>query len=320
MKPILIKLLFGVLAILFASCRKDKVEQTPYLSTQDELNYFFSLLPDQETVTVFTLKPGGITLPDTVLTTALGTRIYLIDTDALFQLENGTPQPCKTCQTIKVEVTEVRDKTDWISRQLPAYSASESMLQHTPAISIKATCNGQYIDLLSDRHIRVQTPADHLLENMQLYYLSGDQSNWVPGEENSIFWAEWSGANATLSTGYEFLMRKMGWMSGGKILPANSYSRVCLDLPRQYDAENTRAFLVFNGRQCVAPFTADSNGRLCIEQVPQGYATTIITVTKAGPNWWIARKLTETASDNAIIPLQPAPVTEDEALQVLLSL
>ena len=307
------------------SCRKDTVEYVAYTESLSEMDYFFSEIPASNTVTIFTLKSNGVTIPDTVLTTSLGTRIFLVDTDLLFQLENGTPQACKDCTTLKVEITEVADKSDWISRLLPATDADRFALQHTPAIRVRITCDGKYLALDPSRYLKIQTPAGSLNNDMRIAYWTpaedGSYTSWVPGENNAIYWAEWPNTTQTgIITGYEFLSSRLGWFSGIQRLSSTSYSKLCISLPPQFDATNTRAFIVFEDRRSAVELLPDSDGRFCLERTPLGYPVRVFTLTKAGPAWWLSDRITETASDDALLKLTPEEITEQDLRNFILSL
>lgn len=307
------------------SCRKDTVEYVPYTSSLGEMDYFLSNIPASNTVTVFTLKSNGLTIQDTMLTTPLGTRVFLVDTDALFQLENGAPQACKDCITLKIEITEVSDKSDWVSRLLPATDADNYTLQHTTAIRIRITCDGKYLMLDPSRYLKIQTPSASLNSDMGIAYWTpaegGTYTNWTPGENNAIYWAEWADPTQTnVTTGYEFLPRRLGWFSGVQRLPSSAYSKLCVSLPSQFNVENTRAFIVFSDKRSAVELLPDSEGRFCLEHAPLGYAVQIFTLTKAGPTWWMSHMTTETATNDAILPLTPEEITEQDLRDFILSL
>lgn len=307
------------------SCRKDTVEYVAYTESLGEIDYFFSKIPASNTTTIFTLKSNGVTIPDTMLTTPLGTRIFLIDTDLLFQQENGTPQACKDCTTLKIEITEVADKSDWISRLLPATDSDNFALQHTPAIRVRITCDGKFLALDPSRYLKMQTPAVALNNDMRIAYWTpaedGTYTSWVPGESNSIYWAEWANSTQTsVTTGYEFLSSRLGWFSGIQRLNSTSYSKLCVSLPSQFNAKNTRAFMVFDDKRSTVELLPDSEGRFCLEHTPLGFPVQVFTLSKAGPSWWMSHRITETASDDAVMKLTPEEITEQELRAFILSL
>lgn len=307
------------------SCRKDTVEYVAYSESLGEIDYFLSDIPASNTVTIFTLRSNGVTIPDTVLTTTLGTRVFLVDTDFLFQQENGSPQACKDCATLKIEVTEVADKSDWISRLLPATDADNFALQHTPAVRVRVTCDSKFLVLDPSRYLKIQTPSASLNSDMRIAYWApgqdGTYTGWVAGENNAIYWAEWANSTQTgVTTGYEYLSRRLGWFSGIQRLGAPSYSKMCLSLPPQFDAENTRAYIVFEDRRSIIELLPDSDGRFCLEHTPLGYPVQVFTLSKAGPSWWFSNRITETATDDALLKMTPEIITEQELKTFILDL
>lgn len=317
--------LFSALWLTQSGCRKDEVSFTTYPSSLGQIDYLLASIPSNNSVTLFTLNSNGQTLRDTVLTTPGGVRVFLIDTDFLFTTEDGSAQPCKDCNVLKVEVTDVADKSDWLSRRLPAYDPNGVLLDHTRAIRIRVVCDGKALQVAPDRYIKVQLPANGLSGNMSLAYYTPKEAPaedaWEYGENASVFWAEWSGAGtpATTVSGYELLVRKLGWVAGVRPLPAVAYSTFCISLPLQFDAENTLAFIAFDGVQTIAEMQPNGQGAVCIDNAPVGYSVRILTVSKAGPVYWLGYRETETATD-AMLRVTPAEKSEPEIRSAILSL
>jgi hypothetical protein len=306
------RLIFIATVLFFSACRKDETVFTPYAPSLGEIDYFFLGTLDKDATTIFDLK-GGVVIPDTILTTSVGVRIFLANTEQLLVNTQGQSHPMSQCQQIKIEVVQVLDKGDWMARLLPTNTADGKVVDHTGAIRLRIVCDGQEMGIAPDRYIKIQIPAAALNGNMSLNYLTDTNSGWEEGESNSVYWAEWSGQSpVTPVSGYELLTHQTGWITASRVLESVSYSNYCVSLPFQFDAGNTRVFLLFDDTQTIAEMKSDGDpSRFCLAQTPLGYSVRVITLSKAGPTYWLGNEKTETASD-ATFKLSPIEKTETQ--------
>lgn len=298
-------ILFITSLMLFWGCRKDDTEFIPYGSSIDEIDLFLQSTLDETTENTFSLK-GGATVPDTTLVTPGGIRVTLANTDFLFENAQGTLVPLSSCNEIKIQVVAAPDKSAWMANLLPSVNADGLMIDHTGGVFIKVICDGQEMQVADNRYIKVQVPSNSLQNDMSLNYLTinadGSFARWESGESNSVFWGEWPGQQSgSTQTGYEILTHKTGWITASKPLTAVSFSKYCVSLPLQFDHENTRVFLSVDGTGAITEMKTENNPSVfCLNQAPLGYPVRIITITKAGPTYFLGDKETETASDATV--------------------
>ena len=291
--------------LLFVGCRKDDTAFIPYPSSIDEIDLFLQNTLDETTVNTFSLK-GGALVPDTTLVTSGGIRVSLANTDFLFENAQGDLVPLSSCNDIKIQVIAAPDKSAWMANLLPSVNMDGMLIDHTGGVFIKVICDGQEMQLADNRYLKIQVPSSALQNDMTLNYLvinaDGGFSGWETGQSNSVFWGEWPGQQAgTTQTGYEILAHKMGWITASKTLSAVSFSKYCVSLPLQFDHENTRVFLSVDGTGAITEMKTQNNPSVfCLDQAPLGYPVRIITITKAGPTYFLGDKETETASDATI--------------------
>lgn len=292
--------------LLFWGCRKDDSAFIPYPTSIDEIDLFLQSTLDETTVNTFSLK-GGAPVPDTTLVTSGGIRVTLANTDFLFQNAQGILVPLSSCNDIKIQVVAAPDKSAWMANLLPSVNQDGMLIDHTGGVFIKVICDGQEMQLADNRYIKIQIPSSVLQNDMTLNYLTinadGSFSGWENGESNAVFWGEWPGEQAgTTQTGYEILTHKTGWVTASKTLSAIAFSKYCVALPLQFDNENTRVFLSVDGTGAITEMKSENNPSVfCINQAPLGYPVRIITITKAGPAYFLGDKETETASDATVI-------------------
>lgn len=303
-------------------CRKDVEEFRPYTPTLEDLGQLFSQLPDASSHTLF---PFGGSIPDTTLTTASGVRVFLADTENLFADDTGTPIPCSTCPSLKIEATTVLSKGDLIARDLPTVEIpGYRPLETAGAVYIQATCQGKALHLLPDRYLKVQIPATDVKTDMKVYAGALDGQNQLTGWDanspsSSVFWAEWPLKGGGVQTGYELIVPQLGWSSCARPLIEQS-SPFCVTLPGQFSALNTRVFLIFQNMRVVAELTGDDNSsEFCFPAAPLGYPIRVVVVSKTGGQYWLTNHFTEIGS-NVVLPLAPQPKTDQEVLDFLKSL
>ncbi len=301
-------------------CRKDVEEFRPYVPILEDLEQLLSKAPGTSTHTVFLF--GG-SIPDTTLTTASGVRVFLADTENLFADDAGTPVPCSTCPSLKMEVTTVLNKGDLLARGLPTMRQSDNrLLESAGVVRVQASCNGQPLQLRPGRYIKIQAPATDILFGMQVFQASYDATPSFTGWETSpdtAYWADWLLPGGGLQTGYEWITRSLGWSNCARPLNEQS-SSFCVTLPSQFNALNTRVYLVFDQIRVLAELKGNQqDSRFCFPKAPIGYPIRIVAVGKTGEQYWLVQKPWEIGS-NTELTVSPQPLTEKDVLDFIKSL
>jgi hypothetical protein len=316
-KTILYTLLNTALLLGAVGCRKDTEVFRDYANSLADLEFLMIQVPDNSRTTTFVLTTGGIVIPDTILTTTGGVRIFLTDTEALFGSgTSATPLPVSQCQSLRIEVTEVFNLGDFLARGLSNIDASGNLLETVAAVKLRIRCDNQYVSILPDRYIKIQVPAANLLPGMHVYGgVENTAGDLVWNDvSDAVFWADWPGATGT-QTGYELLLHDLEWSSCQRPLGAAN-STFCAILDAPFSPENTRAFLLFDHVKTAVELVADQNGNFCAMQVPSGYPVRVVTVSKTGTQYWIGDQSTETGT-NSMVPVVPQMKTEFQALNFL---
>lgn len=300
-------------------CRKDVETFRPYPPTLDAIQQMLKQVPDASTKTSFLLS--GVT-DDKVLVTPSGVRVFLTDPDNLFADANGNPVPCSTCQTLKIEVTEALDKSDIIAYGVPTTSVGGDLLESGGMARVVVSCDGNALQLLPDRKLKIQFPADDPVNDMQVFNGLMSSDTFL-GWENTgldVFQAEWQSSNFDTVNGYEILSSKLDWINADRFVgePTSSF---CVDLPPNFNAQNTTAYLVFKNIRAVAFFEYDlSEQHLCFHDAPIGYPVKIVTVSQtADGQFWLGNQETEIGT-NATVAVNPGQVSEQQMVDFLKSL
>ena len=304
--------------LIIASCRKDTTTFDPYTNGQSELDYLLSFVPNEQAKSVFILK-GTDLLHDTMLTTAHGVRVKLENNDFLFTLENGTSQPCSSCNTVKVEITEVLTTGEWLSRRLPANNALGLPQDHISAVHISISCDANALVVAPSRHLKIYLPSGATTNNFEVAYAALDAAkkpiHWEAGAPNSVFNATWSSAAGTNTyEGFELLGKKMGWITAIRPYTPNAFISFCVNLPIQFDESNTRVFALFNDDQVSMELVPDGNGgTFCLENAPKDKNVHFVTISKAGKQYWLGDLSSYIASD-VTVKITPTTSTDQNII------
>ncbi len=300
---------YGLLLLVFLGCRKDVEVFQPYAPSATELSALLSdRVPHSAAVSTFTLSNLA---SDKVLETSAGVQVFLVDTDQLFaKAGSGIPVPCSTCPDLKIEVTEVFKKGEILARGLHTISDSGWAFESAGMVQIKAQCNGQALELLPGRTLKVHLPSVNTSDDFWVFGQGSDTNKaWKTGFQ-PVYEAEWPAANGATQRGYELLLSELGWSAAGRFLegPASSF---CIQMPIGFGEQNTLSCVVFEDRQVVIPLQFDLGKNLfCFPLMPVGYLIQPIAVSKLGDQFYLGKAQTEVGT-NAIFPLNTQIMTEE---------
>lgn len=300
-------------------CRKDVEMFRPYPPTLEAIQQMLQQVPDASTKTTFLLS--NVT-EDKILVTPNGVRVFLTDPDNLFADASGNPVPCSTCQNLKLEVTEALDKSEVIAYGVPTTTIDARLLESGGMARVVVSCDGEDLQLLPDRQLKIQIPAVNPAADMTVFngIMASDTFLGWDNTALPVFQAEWQDANMNVIPGYELLSPHLGWINADRFLnePSTSF---CVDLPPHFNPDNTMAYLVFKNIRSVAFFEYDISGQsLCFEGAPTGFPVRIVTVSQtADGQYWLGNQETEIGT-NATVAVDPKQVSEQQMLDFLKSL
>jgi len=290
----------------------------PYPPTLEAIQQLMQQVPSASTQTTFTL--GGI-VQDIELATPSGVRLFLTDTEHLFFDADDNPVPCSTCQNFSVKVTEALDKSDIIAYGVPTTTADGELLESGGMVHVVITCDGKQLKLRPDRKLKIQIPAQNP-QNDMLVFSGLMQNDTFLGWQNTgqeVFQAIWQVAGND-QTGYEILSSSLGWINSDRFVnePTTSF---CVDLPPNFNSENTVAYIVFKNNRSVAALEIDlADQKFCYDNAPVGFQVRLVTVSKtADGQYWLGNQETEIGT-NATVTMAPQQVGEQQMLDFLKSL
>ncbi|MEQ1744270.1 MAG: hypothetical protein ABMA02_02510 [Saprospiraceae bacterium] len=315
--------LLALYILAAAGCRKDEQKFIPYEPVQENLGSLLGKVPDASTQTVFQF--GGSVVPDTILTSTSGVRVFLVDTENLFADETGTSVPCSTCPALKIEVTTALSKSEFVAHRLPTSTYPDpKMLESVGAVNVRVFCGAKELQLLPSRYLKVQLPAltdaqSDMLAFVGVLDMEKNVAGWS-GTGEPAFLAQWPlpGSGAQQS-GYELIARQIGWSNCARPLTEPG-STFCVKLPEQFTALNARVFLVFQNKNAVAELKGnDASSKFCFSGAPLGYPVNVVVVGKTGAQYWLANLFTEVGT-NVELPVTPLPLSEEDLINFLKSL
>jgi hypothetical protein len=308
-------LLIGI--FLTIGCRKDIYTFTPYPDSVGDIKAFLSQnLRSTNATTTFYFSRA---IPDTILTTPNNVRVWLSDTENVFQDENGATVPCSTCNDLKVEVTEYLKKSDMLGNDVTTASDGK-LVESGGIINLRITCGNNELRLRPNEYIRVQFPVNSeadLLPNMMIYYGSKPDNssiNWALSTK-SVGNSSW-GFDPNINWAYELRSDSLGWIGAARVVN-DPQSKFCIKLDQQFNDKNTLVYVTFDGKNMIAPTLGNfQNQEFCFENTPIGYPVKIVTISKIGNQWHLGKGSTETGT-NTIVNTTPETVTEADLVTYL---
>lgn len=291
-----------------------------YGSSIADIGRLLDRVPGDASVTNFTLN---FLAADTVLSTAGGVRVHLIDADHLFTDAGGNVVPMSTCGVLRIEVTEALKKSDFLARNLSTVTTEGELLESGGMVRVRAFCNEQPLQLSPDRTLKVQitTGPDELLPDMSVFEAVYDADQRFTGWQDTgqeAYWANWPTPSGQ-KTGYELIVRRLDWAHCSRVVDEQT-ATFCVTPTPGFDSENTEVYLVFKSRHTLARLIYDpAEQRFCLPETPIGYPVEVLTVSKTGPRYWLGRKETETGA-GSVVDVTPGELSESELIAFLKSL
>jgi len=302
------------------SCRKDVEIFRPYDISVAEISLALQQVPAAQTQSVLVLNNREA---DTLFVTAGGVRIFLNHLDQLFSNAAGVVVPCSTCPDFRLEVIEIQGKGDLIARNTGTVTTENRVLESDGILYLKATCNGQELQLTQGNLLKIQIPGTlPLIANQLFSNTSGTMdvfTGWS-GANHPVTAVEWQvSGTPPFQLGYQLLVPSLRWVCAGRMLeePNSSY---CVELPLGFSDQNTQVFMVFENMQSVVPLKYQAaDFRFCAPFVPQGFPVQVVTVSKLGDQFWLGTKEDETGGTNTL-SLQPQKMSEQQVIDFIKNL
>ncbi len=313
--------LLALALFLGYSCRKDVHEFTPYAPVAEDLQSLLQQVAESKnTTTLFRFESNGQVLADTVLSLPAGVRLHLEDTETLFENENGVSVPCSTCPDLKISALFAARKSETAALQLSQLTYPEgNVLESAGVLHLQAFCASQRLRLRPGHSLKVQIPVLAPKNNMAIFTAHTDNAGNILGWKNGTTPALpvlWPSGLGTLQAGYETQVAQLGWINCARILP-ESTTPLCVALPKQFTALNTRVFVIFqNINSAIALSGSISQSRFCLEKAPLGYPVILVAIAKTGNQYWIAQTTTE-IGNHTDLKLIPKPVNQEDILALL---
>ncbi len=315
-------LLWGLAWMGVYACREDVYEFTPYPPAAEDFSALLEQVPEAANHTVFRFEGAGALSEDTMLTLVnSGVRLFLTQTETLFESEDGVPVPCSTCPSLSVEATFSARKGEWLARGLSQRSYPEGrVMESVGIVRLRASCAGKPLRLRLGRAVRVQIPVNTPKNNLSLFSAredpKGNRLGWQDLNQPALPVVFPIASGGSLQPGYEVQLPQVGWFNCARVLPDSAVS-LCVTLPKQFTALNTRVFAVFNYTHTAVELEGSlANSRFCLEKAPVGQAVSLVAISKIHTQYWAAEFFTEVGA-TAQLSLVPKPVSEEDILSLM---
>ncbi len=310
--------------LLPTGCQKDVYEFRPYAPVAEDLQALLQQVSEPDGDLTFRFEGKGAPLADTMLSMSSGVRLFLEDTEALFEKEDGTPVPCSTCPDLALRAQFINRRGEAAARQLSQVTYPDGVVMESAGVLlVRVDCAGRPLRLRPGRTIRVQVPVSTPKNNMMVFSAQEDADGRILGWRGGITPALptlWpipiGGSPGQLQAGYEFNLAQLGWHSCARVLPEPS-STFCVSLPNQFTALNTRVFLLFTTTNTAVELSGSLDKSVfCLSKAPIGYPVSVVVVAKTDQQYWFAETLQEIGIDTQL-SLIPRPATPESIVALL---
>ena len=235
---------------------------------------------------------------------------------------------------VELEVIELSNAADMIVYDRPAITHRDELLNSVGSYFIRAMQNNTELKLADDKSILINIPTNDYKEQMELFYgfELEDVFAWREADNNpsvtSNVWPseiEYDNPN-NWTTSFEMTSQELGWI-GCKTYAASdgltneTSSKICIDLPLEYEDRNTLVFIIFEDINGITQIHSNPfKTEFCNDNLPEGAMVTIVVVSVQGEDEYHLGYKDITISDNLDVAIHPESTNLQGILDILESL
>lgn len=190
------------------------------------------------------------------------------------------------------EYLEAYSKGDLLAFGIPTVAKGGRLLESGGELFIQfKSLDGQILKIKPGGKVKLQVQVQdggQIDPDMQFFNLGAD-STWVLDTTVAVNGREWSIRDSLQGWGfgYECFPKELQWINIDKFVdvPEDQKTPVCVDLPDNYNAENTAVFMVFKDLNSVVSLNWTDQEKLFCEpygKVPLGFNVTFVVISRQG--------------------------------------
>jgi hypothetical protein len=305
---------FGI-AMLLTGCVEEVDQFQPLELTSGNINRFFEAVQSNPIpISWDASQEKLITLP--------GYGRVIVPPNA-FLLPDGS----EVSGMVQAKVLDLYSKEDLLRNRITTASAN-GIVESAGTVFIEVEQGGQQLRLKPDELIRIQMATARYNSQMRLF-------TGKAGEDGTLEWVEYSLSEAPVRSveledpesgqlvpGFEFSSPELGYLKCGTYLSEEQgTAEVCLNLPYNFDAKNTVAFIAlrdYNGLTTI-PFEEENALRpdCCRDGLPTGEPAKIIVIAEGEEGMYFLEEKTVTIMENLTISITPEAASLSDIMLAL---
>lgn len=260
-------------------------------------------------------------------------KINILPRTVFISKEDDETSVVKEAGKVKVSLTLVKTKGDFISSNLPIRTNTGVPLDFVAFFRVRFIFKGKEIFLSQDSNkpsiileikdnktVVAGTGLQFFSLRQQIVANKDTQNLWfpVPFNKNSLFiLTDTTNPNAT---GYAITCKMPGWIACAKPLFGNSQTtvRANVSLPINFTNKNTVVIAVLDNSKTVLRLVANPSGKtFTVGNLPLNANITFISLSKIDQTNLLGVKKTNTPFSNSLLNIMPEPKTSVEIIKYL---
>jgi len=239
---------------------------------------------------------------------------------------NNTPY---TGGNVQVDVTELRNKGDFIKKLIPTTS-TKYLLESAGSfyVSVSRNVNGVVIPatLASNGYVYLKWLDANPRSSMQLFngaYLTNLDSffTWKPNTSITGYVTTWDSTNSSINKkGYSLTSKTLGWLNADAFLDTVTTARTRANIlmaSANFTNKNTLVFMIFKNQRTVVKLSPDYTNRCFYSlNIPVGASVTLLSLSFIDSVLYMGTKDVIVSSANKI-SLLPQKTTVQNALATI---
>ena len=223
---------------------------------------------------------------------------------------------------IILRVVEINEKSDLIKYDHSSMNNQGVLLNFETTMRIEGWKNNSPLKFNPESEGITVMVFDSQPESYDVYRRDGESpdASWeLTGNEVTLGEISFEYGNYFIdSTGYQFILKDLSWISLQKEINPSAYTSLCLELLESNTPANTRAFILYDNANTCQRLEVSPTSDCAITAVPMEFEGTIVVLAhKGGDQSEAASRRIILSGNQANVELEPIRMSEEEILEFI---
>ncbi len=227
------------------------------------------------------------------------------------------------CNKLKVELTELQTKGEFILQNLFTTTTNDTLLQCEKAIKVSIDCDFNPLYITSNESIEIQSPSNKVGAPYYVFYGTKNKVNRniaisrgidSLGNKDQAQFLSWPTANSNVVDGYQFFSRRLGWILLAQKYPTTAVplDKVQIKLSGGFEYANSRVFVIVKNANVVAECKYNFEDNLFyLNNLPIDEEIEVISLSSSNNAWYLGRSSEKfNPSQTVLLSVKAATVQE----------